>query len=253
MSAGSVLYMTGKRKCTELGGLFRTMPLTTIAGIIGALSISAFPLTSGFVAKPMISEGAIEHALPLVWFLLAAASAGVFFHAGIKFPWFVFFQKDSGLRPADPPWSMRAAMILLSALCIGIGIWPEPLYAILPFRTGFEPYTGGHVVGQLQLLLFSGLAFFVLLDWLKRSDTITLDTDWLWRRPAKMLARDFTARSAAARSGLVARIQRTAERALRVLYRHHGPTGLLARTWPTGSMAFWATLLLAGWLILYYV
>ena len=41
--------------------------------------------------------------LAIVWFLLAAASAGVFLHAGIKFPWFVFFQKDSGLRPADPP------------------------------------------------------------------------------------------------------------------------------------------------------
>jgi multicomponent Na+:H+ antiporter subunit D len=253
MSAGSVLYMTGKRKCTDLGGLFRTMPLTTIAGIVGALSISAFPLTSGFIAKPMISEGAVERAMPLVWFLLAAASAGVFSHAGIKFPWFVFFQKDSGLRPADPPWPMRAAMILLSALCIGIGIWPEPLYAILPFPTDFEPYTGGHVVGQLQLLLFAGLAFFVLLDWLKRTETITLDTDWLWRRPARALARDLTARSASARSGLIARGQRMAERTTRTLYRHHGPAGWLARAWPTGSMAFWATLLLVGWLILYYV
>jgi multicomponent Na+:H+ antiporter subunit D len=253
MSAGSVLYMTGKRKCTELGGLFRTMPLTTIAGIIGALSISAFPLTSGFVAKPMISEGAVEEAMSLVWFLLAAASAGVFFHAGIKFPWFVFFQKDSGLRPPDPPWSMRAAMILLSALCLGIGIWPGLLYAILPFPTDFKPYTGGHVVGQLQLLLFSGLAFFMLLDWLKRTDTITLDVDWLWRRPAKTLLRNLTARWVRVWAGLVAGTHRVAGRTIRVLYRHHGPTGLLARSWPTGSMAFWATLLLAGWLILYYV
>ena len=58
MSAGSVLYMTGKRKCTDLGGLFRTMPLTTVCGIVGALSISSFPLTSGFVSKSMISEAA---------------------------------------------------------------------------------------------------------------------------------------------------------------------------------------------------
>ncbi len=103
MSAGSVLYMTGKRKCTELGGLFRTMPLTTICGIIGALSISAFPLTSGFVSKSMISDGAADQHLALVWFLLAAGSAGVFLHAGIKFPWFVFFYKrlrDASWRPA---------------------------------------------------------------------------------------------------------------------------------------------------------
>ena len=103
MSAGSVLYMTGKRKCSDLGGLFRTMPLTTICGIIGALSISSFPLTSGFISKSMISEAAADQHLEYVWYLLAAASAGVFLHAGIKFPWFVFFQKDSGLRPPDPP------------------------------------------------------------------------------------------------------------------------------------------------------
>jgi multicomponent Na+:H+ antiporter subunit D len=144
-------------------------------------------------------------------------------------------------------------MILLSALCLGIGISPGLLYAILPFPTDFEPYTGGHVVGQLQLLLFSGLAFFMLLDWLKRTDTITLDVDWLWRRPAKTLLRNLTARWVRVWAGLVAGTHRVAGRTIRVLYRHHGPTGLLARSWPTGSMAFWATLLLAGWLILYYV
>ena len=124
MSAGSVLYMTGKRKCTDLGGLFRTMPVTTVCGIIGALSISSFPLTSGFVSKSMISEAAGMQHLEWVWYLLAAASAGVFLHAGIKFPWFVFFQRDSGLRPDDPPWNMRAAMIFFAVLCIGIGVLP---------------------------------------------------------------------------------------------------------------------------------
>ena len=99
MSAGAVLYQTGVRKCSELGGLFRTMPLTTICGTVGALAISSFPYTSGFISKSMISSSAAGEHLTLVWFLLVAASAGVFLHAGIKFPWFVFFQKDSGLRP----------------------------------------------------------------------------------------------------------------------------------------------------------
>ena len=182
MSAGSVLYMTGRRKCSDLGGLFRTMPLTTICGIIGALSISSFPLTSGFVSKSMISEAAANQHLELVWFLLAAASAGVFLHAGIKFPWFVFFQKDSGLRPADPPWNMRLAMVLFSAICIGLGVLPGPLYAMLPYTVDYVPYTASHVVSQLQLLLFSGLAFFLMLGWLKRTLTITLDVDWFYRR-----------------------------------------------------------------------
>jgi multicomponent Na+:H+ antiporter subunit D len=182
MSAGAVLYMTGKRKCSDLGGLFQSMPVTTACGIVGALAISSFPLTSGFVSKSMISQAAGDEYLALTWFLLLAASAGVFLHAGIKFPWFVFFQKDSGLRPPDPPRNMRAAMIFFAALCIGIGIWPEPLYALLPYPVSYAPYTVPHVINMLQLLLFSGLAFFLMLPLMKRTLTITLDTDWIYRR-----------------------------------------------------------------------
>src|SRR5690606_34953126 len=111
MSAGSVLYMTGQRKCTDLGGLYKSMPLTAFCGIVGALAISAFPWTSGFVSKSLISQAAADQHLAIVWFLLTAASAGVFLHAGIKFPWFVFFQRDSGLRPKEPPLNMRLAML----------------------------------------------------------------------------------------------------------------------------------------------
>jgi len=253
MSAGSVMFMTGRTKCTELGGLFRTMPITTICGIVGALSISAFPLTSGFVAKSMIVDGAARDHLTVVWFLLTAASAGVFLHAGIKFPWFVFFQKDSGLRPPDPPWTMRAAMIVLAVLCIGIGLFPAPLYAILPFPVDFAPYTASHVVSQLQLLLFSGLAFFLMLGWLKRTETITLDVDWLWRRLGPALIRRTDGGSSRAAEAFADRGRRAARRAAETIYRHHGPAGILARTWPTGSMAFWAVFLLAAYLMLYYL
>ena len=182
MAAGAVLYQTGKRKCTDLGGLFQSMPLTTICAIIGALAISAFPWTSGFVSKSMINSAAATEHLTAAWFLLTAASAGVFLHAGIKFPWFVFFQRDSGLRPQDPPWSMRLAMIAGAVLCIGIGVYPAPLYAMLPFPVDYVPYTVPHVIEMLQLLLFSGLAFFLLLPLMKRTLTISLDFDWFYRR-----------------------------------------------------------------------
>ena len=181
MSAGSVIYMTQKRRCTDVGGLYRTMPITTICGIIGALAISSFPLTSGFTTKSMIVSGAAYEHLFSVWILLVAASAGVFLHAGIKFPWFVFFQKDSGLRPKEPPKNMQLAMVLLSFLCILFGVFPNLLYQLLPFDKLYIPYTSDHVIFQLQLLLFAGLAFFVMLPWLKRTLTITLDFDWLYR------------------------------------------------------------------------
>ena len=253
MSAGSVLYMTGKRKCTDVGGLFRTMPLTCVCGIIGALSISAFPLTSGFISKSMISEAAGMERLEWVWYLLAAASAGVFLHAGIKFPWFVFFQKDSGLRPADPPWNMRAAMIFFSIICLGLGIAPGPLYALLPYPVDFVPYTASHVVFQLQLLLFSGLAFFLMLGWLKRTLTITLDVDWLYRGVGVALTKWADAWAGKIWEAVVGLVAMFARGASRLIERQHGTNGILARTWPTSTMAFWTTAMLAAYLILSYL
>ncbi len=251
MSAGSVLYMTGKRKCTDLGGLFRTMPVTATAGIIGALAISAFPFTSGFVSKSMINQGAADAHLGLAWFVLTAASAGVFLHAGIKFPWFVFFQKDSGLRPSDPPAFMRWPMWLFSALCIGLGLYPAPLYEILPFAVDYVPYTASHLVSQFQLLLFAGLAFFVMLPMMKRTLTISLDFDWFYRRFGAAVGAEFAVRTGAARARTAAFLKRRAGDAVRGLARHHGAEGILARTWPTGSMVLWVAILLGAYVIFY--
>ncbi|HSA90654.1 MAG TPA: Na(+)/H(+) antiporter subunit D [Burkholderiales bacterium] len=253
MSAGSVLLVTGRRKCTDLGGLYHSMPFTTVCGIIGALSISSFPLTSGFVSKSMISQAAGDAHLFAVWMLLAAASAGVFLHAGIKFPWFVFFQKDSGLRPPEPPWNMRLAMALFSALCIGLGIFYQPLYRLLPYAADFEPYTAWHVVAQLQLLLFSGLAFFVMLGWLRRTLTLTLDLDWLYRvlfpRLVGVAARLLSLGIAAGEAALAVVASRVDAAARTLVYTR----GLFARTWASGSMALGMMLMLLAFLVSYYV
>jgi multicomponent Na+:H+ antiporter subunit D len=229
MSAGAVLYRTGKTKCTDLGGLFHSMPVTTICGIIGALAISSFPLTSGFVSKSMVSSAAADEHLVWVWFLLYAASAGVFLHAGIKFPWFVFFQKDSGLRPADPPMTMQTAMIVFAFLCIAIGVYPEALYELLPFPVDFVPYTAGHVLHMTQLLMFAGLAFFVMLPLMKRTLTISLDLDWFYRRlgPGLVVSvgRGIGSADRAARD-LAMHLVATC---LQALERLHGRDGVMAR------------------------
>lgn len=253
MSAGSVLMMTNRRKCSELGGLFHTMPLTMMCGMIGALAISAFPLTSGFVSKSMISQAATDNHLMMVWLLLAAASAGTFLYAGIKFPWFVFFQKDSGLRPAEPPASMRWAMMVFAFLCIALGVWPEPLYALLPYAVKYQPYTATHVLAQLQLLLFSGLAFFVMLPYLKRTLTITLDADWLWRKLLPALAGSMARLIGGARLTVMRGAKSVGSRLLSSLARQYGQESPLARTWPTRSMALWVLVLLLGYLLLYYI
>jgi multicomponent Na+:H+ antiporter subunit D len=252
MSAGSVLLMTGKRKCTDLGGLYRSMPLTAACGIVGAAAISAFPLTSGFVSKSMIAQAAGDEHLFVVWLLLAAGTAGVFLHAGIKFPWFVFFQKDSGLRPPEPPWNMRVAMVLLSALCIGLGIFYEPLYRLLPHAMDFEPYTGFHVVSQLQLLLLSAVAFFVMLGWLRRTLTITLDFDWFYRVLFPHLLGVAGDTLAAIMKIIETGAGHSWHRANALATFFRGPHGLFARTWPSGAMGLGVMLMLLAFLLSYY-
>ncbi len=182
MSAGAVLYRVGKSKCTDLGGLYKTMPWTLVFGTIGALAISAVPLTSGFTSKTIILHAAETRHLFWPWLILEAASAGVFLHAGIKFPYFVFFNQDKGLRPKEAPLSMLLAMGFLSFLCLFLGIHPQPLYDLLPYRVDYTAWTFPHVVAQAQLLMLSALVFFLFLPMLKRTATISLDTDWFYRK-----------------------------------------------------------------------
>lgn len=187
MSMGSVLYMTGKIKCTELGGLYRTMPLTMIFCLIGSASISALPLFSGFVSKSMIiSAVGIEKLVP-IWFILMFASAGVVDHSGIKVPFFTFFGHDSGIRASDPPLNMLIAMGIAAFFCIFLAIFPGFLYNLLPYSVDYHPYTAGHIMEQLQLLMFAGLAFVLLLRsglYPAEMRAINLDFDYFYRKAA---------------------------------------------------------------------
>jgi multicomponent Na+:H+ antiporter subunit D len=190
MSAGAVLAMTGRSKCTELGGLYKTMPWSLALGLIGALAISGVPGTSGFTSKSIILHAAAHEHLLWVLAILEVASAGVFLHAGIKFPYFVFFAKDHGLRPSEAPKNMLWAMGAMAFLCLVLGVYPDPLYNILPYDMGdFTVYKAPKVIAQMQLLMFSALAFFLLLPLLKRTDTIALEIDWVYRRGGKLFFR----------------------------------------------------------------
>ena len=189
MSMGAVMYRTGKINGTDLGGLYRTMPLTCIFCMVGAASISAFPLFSGFVSKSMVMDAAASGHMRIVWFILLFASAGVFHHAGIKIPYFAFFSHDSGLRPKEAPVHMLLAMGIAAFLCIFIGVYPAPLYALLPYPVDYVPYTAPHVVGQTQLLFFSALAFTLLLRagiYPAEIGCINLDADWFYRKGGKV-------------------------------------------------------------------
>jgi len=189
MSMGAVIFRTGKINATDLGGLYKSMPWTALFCTIGAASISAFPLTSGFVSKSMVLDAAAHGHMKIVWLTLLFASAGVFHHSGIKIPFFAFFSHDAGHRVKEAPPSMLIAMGIAAFFCIFLGVYPKFLYSILPYPVDFVPYTAPHVLSQLQLLLFSALAFTLLLlsgIYPAEIRAINLDADLVYRKGGRL-------------------------------------------------------------------
>jgi len=259
MSMGAVLHMTGRINGSELGGLYKSMPKTTILCIVGAASISAFPLFSGFVSKSMIMSAAVAQGYDVVWLLLLFAAAGVFHHAGIKIPYFAFFAHDSGIRTTEPPHNMLLAMAIAAGLCIAIGAFPaHTVYALLPWEATYQPYDITHVLTQLQLLFFSALAFV----WLNMKNlyppelpSTNLDADWLYRRWAPSFIVPIYFAIVSAKDKVAKLVHQTLSKAINRSYdrEKEQPKGYFAQLWPTETMMAWVAVLLTGILLLYYI
>lgn len=254
MGMGAVLHRVGTTKATELGGLYKSMPWTTVFTIIGAMSISAFPFFSGFISKSLILAALAQEHMWLAWTVLLFASAGVLEHSGIKIPYFSFFAHDSGKRPKEAPWNMLAAMGIAAALCIGIGVWPEYLYAILPHAMDYEPYTPGHIITQMQLLMFAVLAFVVLVRtglYPPEIPSVNLDTDWLYRRLAPSMLKEMGKAVTHLSGGIWGLIREWVDNIRALAARHHGPSGTMGRSIAVGNMVLWVMIGLAVILLLY--
>ncbi len=254
MSMGAVLHMTGRINGSDLGGLYKTMPKTTVLCIVGAASISAFPLFSGFVSKSMVMTAALNEGYGWIWLMLLFASAGVFHHAGIKIPYFAFFAHDSGIKAADPPNNMLLAMTISATLCIAIGVYPQMLYALLPFEVDYYPYDMTHVLAQTQLLFFSALAFV----WLNKKGlyppelrSTHLDFDWFYRRAIPNILHKVFAKiwqlDACLRKVMVAKLATSLSY---LSAKSHYLSGELPRAFPVGNMVMWVALVLASYLLL---
>jgi multicomponent Na+:H+ antiporter subunit D len=253
MSMGAVLYRAGNINGSDLGGLYKSMPKTTVLCIVGALSISAFPLFSGFISKSMIMVALMSENYGYLWLLMLFASAGVFHHAGIKIPYFAFFAHDSGIRTKEAPTNMLVAMTIAAALCIFLGTQPQYLYALLPWEVEYWPYDVTHVLVQLQLLFFSALAFV----WLNKKGlyppelhSTNLDVEWLYRKLLPESAqRGITILQRVKESMMTTAItsmQSVAKTFSRsAIAKYH-----LSESWPTGSMVFWISVVFAAYLLL---
>jgi len=255
MSMGAVLHRVGTMKGSELGGLWRSMPLTTIFCCIGAASISAFPLFSGFVTKSMVLTAAHSEGHTIAFLLLLFASAGVFHHSGIKIPYFAFFAHDRGFRPKEAPKNMLVAMAVAAFLCVGIGCVPGPLYDLLPFEVrGFVPYDVTHVVTQAQLLFYSALAFVFLQKtrlYPPELPSTNIDSDWLYRKGGRRLVLASWGSCARVGGALRSSLDRVVGRKLALIEKLHRPDhGALGEPWTLGTAAIWAAGMLAAFALL---
>lgn len=256
MSMGAVLHRVGHCNGSNLGGLYKKMPWTTAFCCIGAASISAFPLFSGFVSKSMILTAAAQEHHFITWLILLFASAGVFHHSGIKIPYFAFFGHQSKLDVKEAPFNMLAAMAIASVLCIGLGVFYGPLYAILPFPVDYHPYTSPHVLTQMQLLMFSALAFTVLTRtgiYPPELRSINLDTDWFYRKPGKYIAQKVHGLILSSGEKSMRIISESSKTFTAILELNIGPLSRYARSQSTSSMTFWVALVLALLMIFYHL
>ena len=256
MSMGAVLHRVGTIKGSELGGLYKSMPWTTGFCIVGAASISAFPLFSGFVTKSIILAAAAEEGYMITFVVLLFASAGVFHHSGIKIPYFAFFAHDRGIRVREAPTNMLIAMGITAALSIGIGVYPAPLFALLPYHVEFVPYTTTHVITQLQLLLCSALAFGTLQVtgiYPPELRSTNLDSDWSYRRLLPAIADGLMRAGGRLRAGLVGFGERRLQALLATVFTYYGPRSHLARTWETGSTVLLVAAALSVFLLLFFL
>lgn len=195
MAVGAVVLRTGRRRLSELGGMRASMPLTLLLYMVGALSISGAPLFNGFVSKPMVISGAGEAGHGAAVFLLTLASVGTFLSVGLKLPYYAW---GAAPRPVadngEAPATMMVAMIVLAALCVGLGVRPQALYAFLPFAppVTYPAYTAYHVLDVLLAMAFCGVAFWQARARLAPHRGHTRDLDEIYRRPSRWLATDLS-------------------------------------------------------------
>ncbi|MBE0515967.1 MAG: Na(+)/H(+) antiporter subunit D [Methanophagales archaeon] len=186
MCMGAVIYATGKNNLTELGGLAKKMPVTMITCVIAALSISGVVGFNGYVSKGMVIHAAQVEGLTLLTIALTLGSVGTLI-SFLKLTYFAFFSKNEEIEAKEAPLPMLVPMCGTAFLCVAIGVYPNLLYALLPYQEAalhYHAFEAAHTFDVLQLLLMTVFLFF-MLGFFRPHDTITHDLDYLYRKAGR--------------------------------------------------------------------
>ena len=254
MCMGAVLYRVGTVKASQLGGLARSMPFTATACIIAGAA--GFPMTMAFLGKSLIISAAAKHHHLWTWLVLVFASAGIFYVACLRVTIATFFGKDAGIRTEEAPWNMRAAMGLGAAACVVVGLLPGWFYGQLPYPMEYHAYTVPHVVTQLQLMAWAGLAFAVMYvtGFAPRAAPGTLlDVEVVYRKMLPEVIRAFLGAGGAIWGGVQSTVMGLLGAFLEAVRQRYGPGGMWARDWATSTSAMWVAAILGAILLVYYL
>ena len=130
--AGAILVAAHKTRVSELDGLGRTMPLTMLAFLVGALSIVGLPPFGGTWSKWWLVQGTLDTGL---WMLTAVLLISSLLNVAylVSIPMRGFFLAPptpaDGLREAPLP--SLIAIAITTAGCVVLFLWAEPLYRLV--------------------------------------------------------------------------------------------------------------------------
>ena len=160
MAAGIIIIKLGKESLDKYGAVGTSAPIALGAFLVGALSISGVPLFNGFVSKGLLKEAVVAQELGILEWMLVLGSVGTF-ASFIKFGYYAFLYGDPIEMPdADLGHTVVAGSV--AASCIALGVFYQPLFAILPFadQWSLDPYTTGKMFDTATFAI-GGLVVFV--------------------------------------------------------------------------------------------
>jgi multicomponent Na+:H+ antiporter subunit A len=193
---GGIDVATGTRDLRKLSGLWRTMPVTAVAGVLATISMIGFPVSAGYVAKEAALEGLwhdVTHgagALEIVALAAVAVGSALTVAYGLRFVWGAFATKasvpdDAAARTVvrRQPWLLVAPPTALALLGVALALAPAMGETLLaPFADEYPAGDPGHLIlwgGFTPVLAITAVVFVAgaLLFW-QRARVEALQDGW---------------------------------------------------------------------------
>ncbi len=183
MAVGAVMTGAGTVALTRLGGLWKRMPLVAACYLAAAASTAGLPLFGGFTTKSM-TIAAVSGYGHWAGLALELGALAAILGVGVRLPHLLFFSSARGDAAGEGPIPVSAnarwAMLAAALVCLGVGVVPGAVYALLPYPVDFTPYSVWSVLQSLMLVGFGVLAYVLARGLLAPTPGRILDLDALY-------------------------------------------------------------------------